>query len=146
MNEDSPCAMYSFTHRQIILLSAVYSLSNVRTEIWSSKCLCTISDFCSGVHTRFFCPFRTVSTSAIILAQRKGRQHGGFPCVYLYLTPSTRRWFRIDNRRAAALRYLWDFFDSLRAAPLRVRRFLYPQQPPVRFPDPCNALRKQTGQ
>ncbi|MBQ8149164.1 MAG: hypothetical protein IJ041_01485, partial [Clostridia bacterium] len=26
---------------------------------------------------------------------------------------NTRRWFRIGNRRAAALRYLWGFFNSL---------------------------------
>ncbi|MBR4067387.1 MAG: hypothetical protein IKK08_02025, partial [Clostridia bacterium] len=27
---------------------------------------------------------------------------------------NARRWFRIDNRRAAARPYLWDFFDSLK--------------------------------
>ena len=31
----------------------------------------------------------------------------------LNLGRNTRRWFRIDNRRAAARPYLWDFFDSL---------------------------------
>ena len=68
MNEDSPSAIYFLTQRQIMLLSASYSFSSVRTEIWSFRCLCTISDFCSGVHTRFFCPFLTVPTSICILA------------------------------------------------------------------------------
>jgi len=31
----------------------------------------------------------------------------------LGLGRNTCRWFRIGNQRAAALRYLWDFFDSL---------------------------------
>ena len=30
--------------------------------------VCTISDFCSGVHTRFVCPFLTITTSICILA------------------------------------------------------------------------------
>ena len=68
MNADSPSAIYSFTHRQIILLSASYSFPNLTTDTWSSKCLRTISVFCSGVHIRLICPFFISSTPICILA------------------------------------------------------------------------------
>ncbi len=67
INACSPSARYSFTHLQIMLRSAVYSFSSALTETCSSRCLCTISAFCSGVHTRFLCPFFTFLTSTFIL-------------------------------------------------------------------------------
>ena len=68
MNACSPSARYSFTHLQIMLRSAVNSFSSVLTETCSSKCLCTICAFCSGVHIRFFCPFFILLTSNSIIA------------------------------------------------------------------------------
>ena len=67
MNACSPSAKYSFAHLQIMLRSAVYSFSSVLTEMCSSKCLCTISAFCSGVQIRFFCPFFILLTSNSII-------------------------------------------------------------------------------
>lgn len=63
----SPSAIYAFTQWQIMLLFVVHSLSSARNEMWSSGCLCTISDFCSGVHIRSVCPFFTINTSIYIL-------------------------------------------------------------------------------
>ena len=53
----SPYFPQSLNQWQIMLLSALYSFSSVRTEICSFKCLPMISNFCSFVHIRLFCPF-----------------------------------------------------------------------------------------
>ena len=68
INADSPSAIYSFTHRQIILWYAWYSFSKVFTEIWSFRYLHAISAFCSGVYIRFLCPSFTLTTSKLISA------------------------------------------------------------------------------
>ena len=61
-NPASPSDMYSVVQRQIILCSAPYSFSDVRTDICSSRCFLTIYNFCSGVQICFFCPFRSFFT------------------------------------------------------------------------------------
>ena len=63
----SPPLRYSFVHRHIIPVSVSYSFANVRTEKWSSRCLCTISSFCSIVHFFFFCPFFIVSPPNVFI-------------------------------------------------------------------------------
>ena len=56
-NAASPPAKYSLLHRLTIPCMIPYSFPSFLMEICSSKCLCTISSFCSFVHTRFVWPF-----------------------------------------------------------------------------------------
>lgn len=61
-------------------ISAPYSFSRIRAEIWPSRCLCMISDSCSESIYAYFFLF-----SLITLAYRKSRHNDGFPSVCLYL-------------------------------------------------------------
>lgn len=60
--------------------------------------------FCSGVHTRFVCPFLTFTISSNILASRKGRQHGGvsmcLPLSCSFAKPEVVTMFLIAVRSA----------------------------------------------